>query len=101
MDESLVAENSGSAAGRNKNPFPTRVMGVSVSIVALAQIVERWGAFSSTNKFIAILFLFLLVSSVVSEFTGKRKGLEFLARDPVSPRGYVLIMLATVLIGLR
>jgi len=44
---------------------------------------------------------FLLLSSAVSEFTGQRKGCEFLARDPVSSSGYVLIMLAMVIFGSR
>lgn len=43
----------------------------------------------------------LLPSSAVSEFTGQRKGFEFLACDPVSSSGYVPIMLAMVIFGSR
>ncbi len=98
MNESVGAQQSVNTSEKNEN---NRYLGVCVSFIALLEIATTWRSFGWLNKFIAIGFFSLLLSSAASEFTGRRKGFQFLARNPVSFGGYILIMLAILVFGSR
>ena len=96
MNEIAGAEQSVSGGGKTES---NRFISVCVSGIALFGIANSWKSFSWFDELLAIMFLFLLLSGAVGEFTGQRKGFEFFAREPVSSMGYCLIMLAIVLFG--
>jgi hypothetical protein len=94
MDQAQVAQNFESSVKKNANRLLISVIAATVTLVAVLRISARWETYDWESKFIAIIFLLILVTKPLFEILLEAKGSRQFWRYRGPLEAYVLVIMA-------
>jgi hypothetical protein len=97
MDQAQVAQNFESSVKKNANRLLISVIAATVTLMAVLRISARWETYDVGAKFIAIIFVLILVTKQMFEILREAKRPQQLGRYRGPLEGYVLVIMAMML----